>query len=478
MSTGGLKTLVPRAVLVATFVLGGCKAVYWVTPTGEGRAPIDAPPPPNATPPPPAVSFRSLREAGRWACEAAAPTGDNFCELQAIQPNEDGHALVAGSFRGRVRIGPHVLSSRGMQNALVLALEPNGAVSWVKQYGEQGHNVIRLIAPLSDGRFAVAGIAANGFHPALSKRPTPPNGGYAAERSFVGVLTPQGDWAWITDWPSLVSDLRRGPAGDFVVLDAARWTRLGNDGSILASRALAALPAGAIPIELAARAGATDCAWVLFAIPAPETSTLIARSSCSQAVSDWPLGSLVSEQSPLRLSASPDGESLYVVASETSAPGAQPSGHGPLQQTLWGLDARRGERFATRTWPIEDGALTRDHRSEPLALVAGGDTLDLLVGYQTAPRIGGVELPAAALPLDNGVLRAAVLMRFSAANGALLEAFTPPPVLGRDLALGLLSVRPVFSRGHGDAWFRGSATQSDGRLVRDQASISKLEAAP
>lgn len=473
---------VMRVLLVVpmALALAGCKYVYWVTPTGEGRAAIDAPSPETAPRGQPRAE--SLHETRRWDCLAAASTGNNFCELRGVTPLSDGRALAFGAFRGKVRVGTQVIRSRGMQNALVMMLEPDGSIAWVRQYGEQWHNAIGRVVQLSDGRFAVAGIAANGFHPTLSIRPTAPDAGFNAERPFVGVLTEKGEWAWIRDWPDLVADLH--PESErFVVLDAARWTRLGGDGSVMASRALAALPARSILIENGAWVGGNDCAWQLFGLWAytGKPFSLFVRSTCGSTTSDWPLAELASPQSPLGVATSPDGQSLYVVAGETPSPQTDESSRGWIRQTLWRVDARKGVRFAVRTWPSENGARLGEERSAPLALVARDDTVDLIVGYRFSAAVAGIELPAATVPSGNGIPRAAVTLRFATSDGFLLKVFTPPPVLGRDLEVNLLSDRPVFalaSNARGDRWLRGTVPASDGGIEVEHVSIMELEDGP
>ena len=213
----------PISVLTPVcLALAACGASQPARPSAARPSPVLTAPTVASTPAAralPRIQLARLRTTRQSFCDAAATTttaGDNFCQLQLVLPFDDGRILVAGAFRGSVRIGTRTLRSRGMQNALAVMYAPDGSIAWLRTNGAQWHNNIVHAVPLADGRIAVAGIAANGFHPSLSVRPTQRNLEFNAERPFVGVLTAQGEWAWLRDWNTPVGDLRAAPDGGFV----------------------------------------------------------------------------------------------------------------------------------------------------------------------------------------------------------------------------------------------------------------------
>lgn len=157
----------------------------------------------------------------------------------------------------------------------------------------------------------------------------------------------------------------------------------------------------------------------------------------------------------MALTTSPDGTTLYVAATNTPVADADGVVRAQIRQTLWRLDTGTGVRFAVRTWFPEDGARLPEQRSEPLALLATDDTVDLLVSYQRAASVAGLELPAATALASNGLPRTAVILRLSPRDGSPLRVFVPPPSLGRDLAVLLLADHPVFARSGGGARISG-----------------------
>jgi hypothetical protein len=87
---------------------------------------------------------------------AVAAGGAGADEGNAVAPEADGGALVAGSFQGAATFGATPLTAAGTDDAFLARLGPDGTVAWAKQAGGAAASTIArgLAATLDGGAFA------------------------------------------------------------------------------------------------------------------------------------------------------------------------------------------------------------------------------------------------------------------------------------------------------------------------------------
>jgi hypothetical protein len=418
-----------------------------------------------------------LRAVHAAFCEAAADDGRaNFCQLQRVLHLADGRALVVGGFRGQVRVGEHLLRAPDMESALAYLISVDGAVLWVRADGTTLHNRLSNAVQLADGRFAVAGVAAAGFHPSLPSSDAPrnyPMDFYGTERPFVGALTATGEWSWLRDWNAPILGLRAEDDGGFSMLDAGALTKLGVDAAIASTSPLPVLPPNAI--TAGARLGPGACAWQLFSHAPAGSLRHVTRLTCGADSRDWDLGPAVSTNEIL-LATSADGASLYVVAARyTSPPGARGSPRN-AQLTMWHVDARAGVRFQTPLW-AEAPPGPAENTAQPLALMPGTDGADVMLRYWRQTSFAGHTFPEPQVALADGRRLAGVIERVSASDGTTTAWFSPGAgdSLHYALANGLLSAGGSAARLDSAHWLYTGAVRCDG-CAQDRVAVMLLKA--
>ena len=99
-----------------------------------------------------------------------------------------------------------------MSAALVVRLDQSGTVLWARSHGSRWHNQFDHVEVGSDGSIWVAGLAANGLHPTLPRRPDLTGAG-DDERPILGRLDENGSIRWVADQALPVRDLLYTPNG-------------------------------------------------------------------------------------------------------------------------------------------------------------------------------------------------------------------------------------------------------------------------
>lgn len=111
-----------------------------------------------------------------------------------------------------------------MSAALVVRLDRSGAVEWARSYGRAWHNQFDHVEVGSDGSIWATGIAANGFHPTLPRRPDPSGAG-DDERPIIAKLTPAGEIEWVKDAQDRPADLLATDRGVLLAFQSGRVLR-------------------------------------------------------------------------------------------------------------------------------------------------------------------------------------------------------------------------------------------------------------
>ena len=132
-----------------------------------------------------------------WAKNFGGSEGDSASDIQTL---DDGSSIVSGWFRDSASFGSTTLTSNGSTDAFFTKLDSNGSVSWIKQFGGIGLDVIYGISSFNNN-FLIGGVFENTI--SFGDINLTSSGGYD---SFYAKLDSNGNTVWAKNFGGIGND--------------------------------------------------------------------------------------------------------------------------------------------------------------------------------------------------------------------------------------------------------------------------------
>ena len=103
------------------------------------------------------VAAFDLKGEPQWVFTSGGIDSDG---ANAIAPTPDGGWIVGGSFKGEAKFGETIFQSKGGTDALLLKIDKDLTIAWVKQFGGNYSDMVRAVAVDAQGSIYVQGVFA------------------------------------------------------------------------------------------------------------------------------------------------------------------------------------------------------------------------------------------------------------------------------------------------------------------------------